>query len=220
MDGGAKRLITDFDGTMARNDFYACAVDLLLQPEDLAPFEEYAAGRISHFEALQQILGRIRATDRQMQETMDAMQFDPRAGAAVADLSAGGWDVQVVSNGCSWYIERLLQQYAVTVEVLTNPGTYSPEGGLQIELPRGSPFFDERVGISKAAVVRAALANGDCHEVAFAGDGRPDLEPALLVQPQFRFARGWLAETLTQQGEPFQPFEVWSEIATVLCAVS
>ena len=216
----AKQLITDFDGTMARNDFYACAVDLLLQPEDLVPFEEYAAGKISHFAALQQILGRIRATDEQMQQTMDAMQFDPRAGDALADLNAGGWHVQVVSNGCSWYIERLLQQHGITVDVLTNPGTFSPVDGLQIDLPRDSPFLDECVGISKAAVVRAALEDGDCHEVAFAGDGRPDLEPALLVKPQFRFARGWLAETLTQQGEPFQPFDVWSEISTVLCAAS
>lgn len=220
MAGGAKQLITDFDGTMARKDFYACAVDLLLQPADLEPFEEYAAGRISHFAALQQILGRIRATDQQMQETMDAMQFDPRASDALAALNAGGWDVKVVSNGCSWYIERLLQQHEITVEVLTNPGRFSPEDGLQIELPADSPFLDERVGISKAAVVRAALKDGACREVAFAGDGRPDLEPALLVKPQFRFARGWLAERLTEQGEPFQPFDVWSEISTVLCAAS
>jgi hypothetical protein len=41
--------------------------------------------------------------------------------------------------------------------------------------------------------------------VAFAGDGRPDLKPALAVRPQSRFARGWLAEALSERSEKFHP---------------
>ena len=59
-----------------------------------------------------------------------------------------------------------------------------------------------------------ALKRSD--RVAFAGDGRPDLRPALLVPPQLRFARGWLAEALSERGEKFHPFEHWSEIADQL----
>ena len=117
---------------MTRRDFYACAVERLLQPPDLTPWEDYTAGRTSHFLALQQILGRIRATEEQMQQTINAMQFDELAHAAVTQLHAVGWDVQVVSNGCCWYIDRLLTQHGLTLKVLTNPGEFSPAGGLQM----------------------------------------------------------------------------------------
>jgi 2-hydroxy-3-keto-5-methylthiopentenyl-1-phosphate phosphatase len=68
--------------------------------------------------------------------------------------------------------------------------------------------------VNKVAIVQDALQRSD--RVAFAGDGRPDLRPALLVPPSLRFARGWLAETLSERGEKFHPFERWSEIADQL----
>ena len=65
--------------------------------------------------------------------------------------------------------------------------------------------------MNKVAIVRDALRRSDC--VAFAGDGRPDLKSALMVASQLRFARGWLAEALSERGEGFHPFERWSQIA-------
>jgi 2-hydroxy-3-keto-5-methylthiopentenyl-1-phosphate phosphatase len=70
------------------------------------------------------------------------------------------------------------------------------------------------MGVNKSAVVQHALHIVDT--VAFAGDGPPDLEPALLVQPGLRFARGILAEQLRERGGGFQPFSRWSEIARKL----
>jgi len=83
-----------------------------------------------------------------------------------------------------------------------------------MSLPERSPFFSPSKGVNKTAIVQDALNRSD--RVAFAGDGRPDLKPALLVPPQLRFARGWLAESLSDRGEKFQPFERWSEIADQL----
>jgi 2-hydroxy-3-keto-5-methylthiopentenyl-1-phosphate phosphatase len=68
--------------------------------------------------------------------------------------------------------------------------------------------------VNKVAIIQDALKRSDW--VAFAGDGRPDLRPALLVQPQLRFARGWLAEALSERGERFYPFDRWSQIADEL----
>ena len=64
------------------------------------------------------------------------------------------------------------------------------------------------------AIVQDALNRSD--RVAFAGDGRPDLRSALVVRPQLRFARGWLADALGERGEGFHPFECWSQIADQL----
>jgi 2-hydroxy-3-keto-5-methylthiopentenyl-1-phosphate phosphatase len=77
--------------------------------------------------------------------------------------------------------------------------------------PVDSPFFSPANGIDKAAVVRDALRRVPV--VAFAGDGRPDLEPALQVPPERRLARGWLADQLRKAGERFIPFDAWPEVA-------
>ncbi len=43
-----------------------------------------------------------------------------------------------------------------------------------------------------------------------------DRPEALLVRPELRLARGWLAEALGERGERFHPFERWSQIADQL----
>ena len=83
-----------------------------------------------------------------------------------------------------------------------------------MRLPDASRFLSRSTGIDKVAVVRDAMRRSP--DVAFAGDGRPDLEPALLVPPERRFARGWLANALRQQGQSFHPFTSWAEIADTL----
>ena len=81
-------------------------------------------------------------------------------------------------------------------------------------IPLGSRFFSRSTGIDKVAVVRDAQRRST--DVAFAGDGRPDLEPALLVPPERRFARGWLADALRLRSEAFHHFEDWAELARTL----
>ena len=76
--------------------------------------------------------------------------------------------------------------------------------------PTDSPFFCPDVGIDKAAVVRACLRKYD--DVVFAGDGPPDIAPALLVNPDRRFARGFLAKELQNRNEKCITFERWSDI--------
>lgn len=213
-----KILVSDFDGTMTQRDFYWCAANQLLTPEDLAPWDAYTRDEITHFDALASIFQRIRASMPEMEQVIASMQFDSRAASAVEQLESSGWKVVVVSNGCEWYIDRLFKQHHLKLERHSNPGEYSPEQGLQMRLPTTSPFFSKEVGISKPAVIRHAMDR--YKTVAFAGDGRPDLEPALMVKPEFRFAREWLADELKSLGEPFHPFSTWSEIAMKLGRVN
>ena len=62
--------------------------------------------------------------------------------------------------------------------------------------------------------VRRHLDGGET--VAFAGDGFPDAEPALLVPGKLRFARGDLADMLGREGQEYRPFDTWSDIARAL----
>ncbi len=209
-----KILITDFDGTLTRWDFYDLVRKKwpLTQSDD--PWDAYLSGRISHFEALAEIFSRIRATDADLTEIVTAMELVPRLADSILALQKHGWEVRVASAGCEWYIMRLLHLANVSITVHSNPGVFHPETGLTLYAPLESPFFSPTTGIDKLAIVSDALATAD--RVAFAGDGRPDLDPILLVAPQFRFARGWLADELSRRGEPFHRFDVWSEIPEIL----
>jgi len=212
--GSAQRiLVSDFDGTLTRFDFYdlACRRYPTIAGNH---WQQYEAGDLSHFEALRRIFAELRAPEAEIDAILRGMQLEPRLAEAVGLLGRNGWKVLVASAGCDWYIRRLLAEAGVALEVHANPGTYSPEGGLAMRLPEPSPFFSPQLGVNKVAVVREALRTADT--VAFAGDGRPDLAPALLVRPELRFARSWLARKLREIGEPFQPFESWFDIATAL----
>lgn len=205
-----KLFITDFDGTLTDVDFYQTILHTL--PADRQPpyWDEFLAGRMSLFEMLREVflVGPKRLPE--ILELVERTGFDPQAGAAWRTLHDAGWQMVVVSAGCRWYIDLLLERYGIQAAVIANPGRFVEGEGLVMELPAESEFRHERRGIDKAAVVQAALATFD--DVAFAGDGRPDLEAIRLVRDGRRFAKSWLAENLAAEGVPFEPFERWSEI--------
>jgi 2,3-diketo-5-methylthio-1-phosphopentane phosphatase len=207
-------LVTDFDGTMTRHDFYRLALDELLPRDVPDQWAAYRAGEITHFEALRRYFAAIRAPEAEVLAVVDRMELDPGLKAAVAALGAAGWKVVVTSAGCDWYIRRLLAAAGVEVEVHANPGRYVAGAGLVMEKPVGSPYRCENLGVDKARVVRDHQAAG--RTVAFAGDGFPDAEAARLVPDDLRFARADLADVLTREGLAFHPFDAWSDVARVL----
>lgn len=206
-------LVSDFDGTLTRFDFF----DLVRQrwpiPPERDPWNRYLAGEITHFQALADIFAGIQASDAELDELTERMELDPDLAEAMERLVQKGWEIVVASAGCDWYIRRLLERAGVNVTVHANPGRLI-DGRLMMSRPEGSPFWSESTGVDKIAVVQEALQRSD--SVAFAGDGRPDLEPALLVNPTRRFARGWLAEALEERGQKFQSFDRWSDIVPQL----
>jgi len=207
-------LVSDFDGTMTRRDFYDLVRERWPLPPEDDPWERYVAGRCTHFEALAEIFGRIRADAATIDTLLQQMELDPKLPSAVAALKAAGWRVIVASAGCAWYINRLLSKAGVELEVHANPGEFSPEHGLHMQLPTTSRYFNRQTGIDKAAIVKEAQQQAEL--VAFCGYGRPDLAPALSVPGTRRFARGWLAGELSARKEPFLRFESWSEIENQL----
>ncbi len=207
-------LVTDFDGTMTRHDFYRLAAQYLLPPNLPDYWGQYRAGELTHFEALQAIFASIRADRATVLAVVDQMELEPDLPAALDRLKQAGWDVVVTSAGCDWYIQILLAKTGVDLPVWANPGHFEEGCGLLMQLPSSSPYFSPSLGIDKAGIVREATRSG-CR-VAFAGDGFPDIDAARLVPAQLRFARDDLATALSQEGLAFQPFDRWSEIAAIL----
>ena len=175
----ASVLVSDFDGTMTRNDFFKLVIGELLPPGTPDYWAMYRAGTITHFEALRRYFASIRASEAEVLAVVERMELDPNLPAAVDILAKAGWRVVVTSAGCDWYIRRLLAEAGVDVEVHSNPGRFVAGQGLLMEMPTNSPYLSPTLGVDKAAVVRRELTEG--RRVAFAGDGFPDAEAARLV---------------------------------------
>ena len=210
-----KIFVSDYDGTITDKGFYSLLAERYVPANGPDYFARYREGRISHFEATATYFAFAPTEEQQLEELLTASQPDPDLGASAALLRSAGWELWVVSAGSCWYIERVLRRAGVAATVYSNPGRLENGRGLVLEkLDPSSPYHSASVGVDKSAVVRHALSIADT--VAFAGDGLPDLQPALLVRSGLRFARGVLAEELRARGEAFQPFSRWSEIAREL----
>ncbi len=207
-------LVSDFDGTMTKYDFFDLARRDLPSAAGHDFWQDFVDGHITHFDALAGIFASIRTDETAIADLIDRMELDPSLRGSVERLHAAGWEIIIASAGCDWYIRRLLAQAGVQLEVHASPGVFAPETGLQLSLPVDSPYFSRETGIDKSAIVRAALARDP--DAVFAGDGRPDLAPSDLVKPSRRFATGWLARHLQKNGGEFRPFTAWSQIADAL----
>jgi len=212
-------LVTDFDGTLTRTDFFQAVLERLVD-DNLAIWNSYCQGSITHFEALAGYYRQIRINQSQLLEMVNELGFPKNFANLVTSLRKNKWDVVIASAGCEWYIRHLVNLSNIDpIPVLhANGGTYSEEAGLVMELPMHSPHFHPEIGISKASVVKSHM--GFNRSVAFAGDGPTDLQPALLVEPRLRFAKGALAHLLSEKAEKFIPFTNWEEIPIHLLEIN
>lgn len=207
-------LVSDFDGTMTRHDFYKLVIASLLPSDTPDYWAQYRSGSITHFEALRSYFAAIRASEEDLLAVVGQMELDPQLPAAVNSLRRAGWRVIVTSAGCAWYIQWLLKSVGLELDVYANPGRFEPGRGLVMEMPTGSPFWSPTLGVDKTGVVRSLLNEG--LTVAFAGDGFPDADPARLVSADLRFARADLANVLRSEDSQFHLFNSWSDIAANL----
>ena len=86
-------LVSDFDGTMTRHDFYKLAIERLL-PRDVPDYwAQYRAGEITHFEGLRRYFADIRKSEDDVLEIVRQMELDPDLPNAVEQSSrpAGRW---------------------------------------------------------------------------------------------------------------------------------
>ncbi len=214
MQSQDKVLISDFDGTMTKYDFFRVALSRM-PPAAAAPWKRYEQGAMSHFDALALIFSRMRITQPELDALLVEMRLEHGLSAAVDKLNRAGWQLVIASAGCEYYVERMLFRAGIDAAIHANPGSFIPGKGLAMSKELMSPFYSAETGVDKAAIVKWYLDRG-C-ETAFAGDGSPDLAPALLVTAERRFARGWLADELEKRREPFVRFERWPEIEGYLC---
>lgn len=168
---------------------------------------------MTHFDALDAFFAAAQGGHPALLDMIDRMEVPADLAEHVERLRELGWEIVIVSAGCSWYIQELLGRAGVQMPVFANPGRVV-DGRLIMERPADSAHSCRETGIDKAAVVRTFQQ--ETHTVAFAGDGFPDFEAARLVAAHHRFARDDLAAACREEGLDFRPFEQWTEVTAAL----
>jgi len=207
-------LVTDFDGTFTRRDFFDLILERHDPPAGHAAWQRYLDGEATHAEGIGGVFASLRTDTAGADALVDALDPAPGTAGAVRALQEAGWTVEIASAGCGWYIERLLARMGVRATIHASPGSFAPGTGLVMTPDPAHPFHDPAVGIDKPAVVRAALDRDPV--VAYAGDSDTDREACLLVPPERRFLTGWLARRFAAEGVPHVAVAAWPEIAARL----
>lgn len=203
--------ISDFDGTITDDDFFAYTAKAYFDERALKPWREYLSGQKTHFDALKEMFAQIRVKADELNALIDGIKLDPCLDAVWKLCAEKGIKLFVCSAGNDYYIRRLLRdrltKYGVTL--VTNKGEYSPETGLVMTAPdKSNPFYDADIGISKYKLARSQKDAG--HFVIFAGDGPPDLAPARIADAVF--ARKLLLEKCLENGIKTQKFDNFKDI--------
>src|SRR3954452_1083665 len=123
-------IVTDFDGTVARQDFYQLVLAKLLPRSVPNYWQDYLAGKITHFEVLRNYFGLIRHKEKDVLRLLNDMELDPEFPEALRRLREAGWEVVIASAGCGWYIDRLLAGLEEAPIVYANPGRFVEGQGL------------------------------------------------------------------------------------------
>jgi len=208
---GKKVLITDFDGTIIKKDFFWYIIEKLMTEEDVQPWKDYQAGKITHFEALNRIFGKIHINEEELHKIILELPVEDCFTELVSYCNENNIDIYIVSAGADYYINVILDFLGVknSVNLIANESTYSPKNGLQMtKQSEDSVFYSENYGISKEAVMKFLKSKYEL--TVFAGDGTPDYNAALWADVVF--ARGTLLELCKEHNIDFIELDSYCKV--------
>jgi 2,3-diketo-5-methylthio-1-phosphopentane phosphatase len=208
-------LISDFDGTISKKDFFWYVIDLLLAKEDISPWNDYLEKKISHIEALSRIFRKIRLGEEEFFNFILSLPIEECFVETVHYCHENNIGFYIISAGADFYIKYILQHLKVDnmVKLISNESIYKPESGLIINKPdKSREFYSENYGVNKKLAVETIKKNYDF--AIYAGDGRPDFEAAKAADKVF--AKDALLELCQANGVQSSKFDNYCEILEYL----
>jgi len=203
--------VSDFDGTLSKEDFFNMVVDRLLTREDILPWQDFLAGKITHLEALSRIFARVRIPQAELDIFIQSIQIDPKAKETFELCKKLSIPIYICSAGMDYYILKRIPQYIeqYRIQIISNKGEYSPETGFKVTPPpAGSPFYSKSTGIAKDELVNHLQKQG--YFTIFAGDGRPDIKAAKITDAVF--AKSVLLDFCREQNVKTLKFDDFGDI--------
>jgi 2,3-diketo-5-methylthio-1-phosphopentane phosphatase len=216
MTGKRKRvLISDFDGTISKKDFFWYAIEELLKPEDITPWNDYLERKITHIEALSQIFSKISLNEKQFNDFVLTLPIEECFVETAHYCRENNIGYYIISAGADLYIKIILKHLKVDhlVTLISNKSNYHADDGLNITKPDiNNEFYSLNYGIDKKKAVETIIKKYDYS--IFAGDGRPDFEAA--KETDKIFARETLLELCRNEQIEATEFKSYCEILEYL----
>ena len=126
---GKAAFVSDFDGTITGDDFFAYASEAFFDEKSLTPWRRFKKGEITHFEALKEMFEKIRVSCGEFNAFMDKIPVDGGFAEGARICREKNMPVYICSAGCDYYINYLIgniiEKYGVTL--VANRGSYSPK---------------------------------------------------------------------------------------------
>ncbi len=202
--------ISDFDGTITRRDFYWMVIDRYIGSEGIALYHRWQAKEMTDIDFLNRVFNSIGQPEKKILQDISMIPLDESFFSFINWLRGEGDQVHIVSAGCGYYIQAVLQQHGLAeIPVLSNPGYYR-DGGIYMETDTASPWYHPVYGVDKGKYVRSFKQPG--RTVWFAGDSRPDLDAARSADIAFAIRGSQLAEMMDAGGWDYVPFSDFDEI--------
>lgn len=213
-------LISDFDGTISKKDFFYMVIDTLLKDKKdaLVPWTQYLNGKIKHIDALTGIFSQIHLTQQELDDFISTIEVDSYFYDTAKYCNDNKIPFYICSAGTNYYIKKriadTLSKYNIIL--ISNDATYSRQDGMKlISPPESSPYYNENTGISKQAVVQKLKEEG--FFTIYAGDGKPDLKASRIAD--IVFAKDMLLELCKKGNIKTQSFENFKDIMNYIGSI-
>lgn len=203
-------LVFDFDNTLTRGDVLDEVIAQFSPDEGWKHWEAaWVAGDLSARDCLRRQMEGLRVTREDLLAYLGTVRIDP-AFARIQDwCRAKRADLIIVSDSFAPLIEHILACNAIAgVPVFANELAFAGD-----RLVPSFPYFDPAVPRSANAKARH-LAAYRHHTIVFAGDGRSDLDAALVSDVVF--AKDTLARELDARSIDFRPFDTLEPVLAFL----
>ena len=196
------QVVLDWDGTVTEVDGLHL---VLLEFGDQAVYEEHEA-RLGRELTLHEVIAReFRTVSAPLPEVVAWLREHARLRPGFAEFARERGPL-IVSSGFHELIEPILEREGLELDVRANRLDPRPDGW------RALFRNDEPCAICGEPCKRADVAG--LGEFVYVGDGFSDRCVALAATRVF--ARDGLAEHLSGQGEPFEPFEDFRDVSASL----
>ncbi len=204
-------VLCDFDGTIALGDVMDGLFARYIGPAYQGIYEQWDRGEINTPEALEKCFALLRVTPDELNRYLDGVLIEPSFPAFLRLCQERGYDFYILSDGLTWYIERILKRYGLDhIPIFAN--TVSFDGS---EAHFSFPWRNEDCkpcggvcGTCKRDIVLSFKRKGA--RVIYIGDGLSDRYGAM--EADLVFAKGRLREHCLAVGQPFVPFHDFDDI--------
>lgn len=206
-------LVFDFDNTLTDGDILDTIIERFSPNELWRGWElDWVEGRLTARECLGLQLGNLRATRGEVFEFLQTVRIDPAFKEILAWARARGVELIIVSDSFMPFIQHMLEANGIgDVPVYANALEFAGDR-MQPSFPFHDPAYP---GSANAKANHLAPYRG--HTIVYAGDGRSDLDAALVSDVVF--AKDTLARELAARSVPFTPFATLHPVLDYLASL-